>query len=171
MAGDEATFTANAPLATSFSWTVDGTAVSSTTNTLTHTFTTAGNHIVEVTATNSEGSTSANMTVEVFACDHITSLPYTQDFEATDAFDCWRFIDADGDGFTWDTDFLRDATDENGNPNPAGHNGSNGMIASASYINNYGALTPDNWMILPAIDVPAGSNLYLRWYAKGQDAT
>lgn len=165
MVDNEATFTANAPLATSFSWTVDGTAVSSTTNTLTHTFTTVGNHTVEVTATNSEGSNSASMTVEVFACDHITSFPYTMDFEATDVYDCWKFIDADGDGFTWDTDFLRD------NDTPAGHNGSNGMIASASYINNYGALTPDNWMILPAIDVPAGSNLYLSWYAKGQDAT
>ena len=162
MVDNSATFTANAPLATSFSWTVDGTAVSGTTNTLTYTFTATGNYTVEVTAINSEGSSSANMTVEVFTCEHITNFPYVQDFETSGVFECWKFVDADGDGYNWNTDYLRN------NTTPAGHNNSNGLVGSASWAQT--PLTPDNWMIMPAIDVPAGSNLYLNWFAKGQDA-
>ncbi|MBO7630059.1 MAG: choice-of-anchor J domain-containing protein, partial [Bacteroidales bacterium] len=79
-------------------------------------------------------------------------------------------VDADGDGYNWDPTFLRDRVDDESGEGYC-HNGSYGMISSASYINNVGALTPDNWLISPGITIPA--NYYtatLSWYAKGQDA-
>lgn len=171
-AGNASTFTAVSPLATSFAWTVDGSAVASTTNTMTYTFTTAGNHTVAVTASNSEGSATASMDVTVFACDAITAFPYVQNFENVDDFGCWNFVDADGDGYNWDLDFMRGYTDESGNPNPQGHNGSDGMVGSASYINGVGALTPDNWMITPALVLPSNADAFqLSWYVKAQDGS
>ena len=171
-AGSPATFTATAPLATSFAWTVDGTAVSSTTNTMTHTFTTGGNHTVAVTASNSEGSATASMTVNVFTCDQITSFPYNEDFENEATLDCWIFVDADGDGFNWDPSYLRDQVDDETGQGYA-HNGSYGMVASASwYSGTQSALTPDNWLISPEIVIPANySTASISWYAKGQDAS
>ena len=168
-AGSPATFVATAPLATSFAWTVDGTAVSSTTNTMSYTFTTGGNHTVAVTASNSEGSNTASMTVNVFTCDPITTFPFTEDFENEATLGCWTFVDADGDGYNWDPSFLRDVEDEDTGLG-YGNNGSYGIIASASYINYVGALTPDNWMITPEIVIPANGTYKLSWYAKGQDA-
>lgn len=166
------TFTAQSSTATSFSWTVDGNTVAEGCNTLTTSFSTTGNHTVAVTATNAVGSTTAIATVNIFSCDAITSFPFVADFEDEEYdYSCWRFIDADGDGYNWDTDFLRGMTDDQGNPSPMGHNGSNGLVASASYVNNVGPLTPDNWMVLPAMTLPQDETISLSWYAKGQDAT
>ena len=160
--GEQITYTANAPLATSFAWTVDGNAANTTGNTLTTSFTGAGEHTVSVVATNSVGnSTPASITVNVFSCDAITEFPWTANFEQAEGYECWKFIDADGDGANW---FLY-ANDEAS----YGYNNSHGLAMSASYDNNYGALTPDNWMVLPAMSLPEGSNLILSWYEKGQD--
>lgn len=165
---EEVTFTAAAPLATSFAWTVDGVDANTTGNTLTTSFTTAGNHTVQVVATNSIGnSTPATATINIFSCDAITTFPWIADFEEADIYGCWKFIDADGDGFNWNTDYLRDATGEDGNY--MGHNNSTGLVGSASWNQSTGALTPDNWMILPAMALPADAQLYLSWYEKGQD--
>ncbi len=53
----------------------------------------------------------------------------------------WTTIDADGDNYNWQaiTDF-------------GGHNGT-GVAASASYINNVGALTPDNYLVSPRVNL------------------
>ena len=167
--GTLVTFIANAPLATSFAWTVDGSAVAGNTNTMTTTFTAGGVHTVAVTASNSEGSSTASTTVNVISCDAITTFPYIQNFEDVEVYDCWTFIDADGDGFNWDPNYLRDFIDpETGEPNPQGHNGSNGLAGSASWYNQ-SVLFPDNWMITPAMAIPGGTNYQLAWYAKGQD--
>ena len=164
MTGATVTYTAISGNATSYAWTVDGTDANTTTNTLTTSFNTPGNHTVSVTATNNIGTSApASLTVYAYSCDAITEFPWSENFEQTDVFDCWSFIDADGDGYNWDADFLRGEG--------SGHNNSDGMMASASYINNIGALTPDNWMILPAMALPQGSNLTLSWYEKGQDSS
>ncbi|MBQ6156726.1 MAG: choice-of-anchor J domain-containing protein [Bacteroidales bacterium] len=71
----------------------------------------------------------------------------------------WTVIDADGDGYNWmpslqvSTSFYT-------------HSGE-GCITSASYVNNVGALTPDNWLITPQITVSAGDSVTF-WY-RGQD--
>ena len=70
----------------------------------------------------------------------------------------WTIIDADGDGYTWQ---LPTSTSW------GVHSGTSCMT-SASYINNLGALTPDNWLITPQLAVSAGDSISF-WY-KGQDA-
>ena len=77
------------------------------------------------------------------------------DFEDTEWMnDNWYVIDADGDGNGW-------------NYYSSGlkvHSGS-GALASASYDNNSGALTPDNWIITPVRELHGKFSF---WY-RGQD--
>lgn len=87
----------------------------------------------------------------------ITTFPWTEDFE-DDISECWTVYDNDGDGDNW---FLSEGYS---------HMGSTSAF-SASYDPNYGPLTPDNWLISPAISLPSGSNMQLSWYAKGLDAS
>ena len=92
----------------------------------------------------------------------ITSFPWTEDFENGTALPTgFSVIDNDGDGYNWDYTYYTSSA--------MGNNGSTGFMSSASYINNVGALTPDNWLILPAFTLPAGSNFDLSWYALGYD--
>ena len=75
------------------------------------------------------------------------------DFEDTDQLEGWGIIDADGDSIYWQ--YINQYT------NP--HSG-NANLTSASY--NGTALTPDNWLISPA--VPMGGKV--SFWAAGQDA-
>lgn len=70
----------------------------------------------------------------------------------------WTIIDNDGDGYNW---FIWNANtlDGNGNPTVLGK----GCATSASYQS--GALTPDNWLITPQIDLQGTLKVWLR----GQD--
>lgn len=151
-----ATFTAVSPLAETFAWTVDGTAVSSTSNTLNHTFTTTGNHTVGVTVTNSVGSATASFTVNVYSCDGVQNLPYFEGFDG--GLGCWSDIDNDGDGYSW--------TSTVGTTIPA-YNG-DGAVMSNSYVNNVGPLEPDNWLISPAIAIPS-EGAQISWFVAAQD--
>lgn len=74
----------------------------------------------------------------------------------------WMVVDVDGDGYTWDATFQYQE-------NPSDAYMGDGMIASASYINEEGALFPDNWLISPAISIPG--NAILTFWVKGQDAS
>ena len=82
-------------------------------------------------------------------CDVITVYPYTQDFSVVPA--CWSAIDADGDGYGWE--LLA------------------GAMHSASYDNNDGVLTPDNWLITPQFQLTANTNYEVTWNANPQDAS
>ena len=137
-AGEQVTFTATSGTATSYAWTVDGTAVSANGNVLTHTFTTAGNHTVAVTANNAAGSSApVSITIQVIDCS-ITSLPYNQGFEDATA-NCWSF----GEGFY----FIND-------PQYAQYaNSGNGFIYGI-YDENADC---DQWAISPAITMPANA--------------
>ncbi|NEN23263.1 T9SS type A sorting domain-containing protein [Cryomorpha ignava] len=65
--------------------------------------------------------------------------------------DCWQTIDADGDGNSW-------------NLLPAANLAFDGVVAarSESYINppGAGAITPDNYLITPLLDIVDGDSLY-----------
>ncbi len=67
----------------------------------------------------------------------------------------WTTIDADGDGNNW-SDLGMD-----------GHNGG-ACISSQSYINYVGPLTPDNYLVSPAVTLGAGSTF--SFWACAQDA-
>jgi hypothetical protein len=61
----------------------------------------------------------------------------------------WTLIDADGDGRNWLGMVL---------------GGVNGTVAvSESFVNGFGPLTPDNYMISGEIDIPANGSTVLRW--------
>lgn len=92
-------------------------------------------------------------------CSTPANLPFTEDFEA-ELTACWTLIDNDNDGNGWY------------NVSELGleaHDGT-GAFTSASYINNVGALTPDNWLITPALVIPAEGG-YISWYDAAQDAS
>ena len=79
------------------------------------------------------------------------------DFESEDQFAEWTNIDSDGDGNVW---IYTNGTTTKGNSGT-------GKIQSASYINNVGALTPDNWLVSPEVELGGKVSLY----ACGQDAS
>ena len=74
----------------------------------------------------------------------------------------WIAIDDDGDGFNWDPSVAVGNFTTNSGA---------GCVVSASYDNdNSVALTPDNWLISPAVVIPASAqDVTLSWWAKGQD--
>ncbi|MBR2959706.1 MAG: leucine-rich repeat protein [Bacteroidales bacterium] len=86
----------------------------------------------------------------------ISALPYTLDFGDWNLYtSCWHTLDQDGDGNGWNLSLY----------------GISGYgLSSASYDNSLGALTPDNWLISPAIELADTTMPQLRWYARGRDA-
>lgn len=167
--GSSATFTAVSTLAESFAWTVDGNAVSGTSNTMNYTFTSTGNHTVAVTATNSQGSASASLNVNVYSCGSAVNIPFAENFDGG-INECWTILDADGDGYSWESSanpvsYFVPGTDLSGN----GHNGSTGFALSGSYSNvTSEALTPNNWLITPMINL--SENATLKFWVNAQDA-
>ena len=147
------TFTAAGPSTASYSWSFDGgnpataTGMSATTS-----FAATGNHTVTLTCTIDGETATATHSINIVSCD--VTLPWTCGFEANESLDCWTFIDADGDGNNWmrSTDYFSGFY----------HNGSDALI-SASYTNQLGALTPDNYAITPKITVPA-EGATLEWW-------
>lgn len=169
MAGEEVTFTFHGPVDASY--TVDfqgGEFVRATGATVaapataTGMWNEAGTYTVTVEATNSLGTATATASITIISCDAITSFPYEMGFEAGDDIACWSFVDADGDGYGWDC--TQWANSEYTNTGA-------GAVGSASFINNIGALTPDNWMITPAIQLPAEGGAKISWYVGGVDAS
>lgn len=81
----------------------------------------------------------------------------------------WVTVDADNDGYTWESgsnpvSYFVEGTSLAGN----GHNGSADFVVSGSYSNVYGELTPDNWLISPAVTL--SSNADLTFWVCAQDA-
>ena len=143
-------------------WTFQGgNPATATGDTVTSTFDVVGTYNVSLTLTSEAGTDTKNTT--------ITIMPYAyyMDFEDETECDNWTYIDADGDGRNWSLGYLRGQG--------AGHDGSNGLIGSAStYRNSSGqwvALSPDNWFFTDAIELPDNDNLTLTWFEKGQDGT
>ncbi|MCR5549874.1 MAG: choice-of-anchor J domain-containing protein [Bacteroidales bacterium] len=82
----------------------------------------------------------------------------------------WTQIDANNDGMGWEhssnpVSYFPTGVDLTG----TGHNGSTAYILSGSFTNvSQTAITPDNWLITPAINLTANSTL--RFYVCAQDA-
>ncbi len=84
----------------------------------------------------------------------------TEGFEIEDDLGGFTLIDADGDGYNW----MSHMNVEGEQGQFITHTG-NGCVFSQSYINNVGALTPDNWLVTP-LAVLAGE---FSFWACGQD--
>lgn len=147
-----ATFTAVSGNAGSYAWTVDGTAVTETSNTLSYTFATSGTHSVQVVATNTVGSTSASATIEAIECEAIATIPYTEDFE--NHIICWDTISMNHAN---DAYFGIVAASEAG---VAAHSGNN-VFQFSSYAdaNDY-----NQYLITPEISIAEGSVAVKFWY-------
>ncbi|MBQ1654756.1 MAG: choice-of-anchor J domain-containing protein, partial [Bacteroidales bacterium] len=115
--------------------------------------------MVVTATTNTTANISWDGTVDSYVVRYAPgTIVLSEDFE-NGMPEGWTTIDVDGDGDVW------------ANAGMAGHE-SEGCITSKSYDNNYGALTPDNWLITPAIELPSdASAIDLQFYANGQDAS
>lgn len=141
----------------SVEWTFEnGTPATATGATATCSWSTPGTYNVTVTVTNANGSVTENGTINVL--NYVAFF----DFENVSDYANWTFIDADGDGFNWTLDYLRNQGEC--------YDNSNGMLASASWNNQVGALNPNDWVFTSAITLPNESSLSLTWFDKGQDA-
>jgi M6 family metalloprotease-like protein len=99
----------------------------------------------EVTLTWKSGQTASNV---LFSEGFEAGIPST-----------WTQIDADGDGNLWY------GLNTNQNPQLIPHSGI-GFVTSASYSS--APLTPDNWLITPAVTLTSGE--HLSYYIGAQDA-
>ncbi len=159
--GQNLTYTVTGPSAASYAWTFDGgTPATATGTSVNVSFATAGSHNITVTATLDGETGSASTNVNIIECS-LQTLPFRCGFESNENTECWTFFDADGDGYGWDLNYW--------NGSNYHHNGT-GVAGSASFINQVGVLTPDNWMITPQIQVPA-EGATLNWYVGGVDAS
>ena len=84
-------------------------------------------------------------------------------FESEEPIACWNNIDNDGDGYSWQHGASYFGSQH-------AHSGSD-FFASASYINNVGALTPDNWLVTPQLQLTTGNNYTLTWYDAAMDTS
>ena len=82
----------------------------------------------------------------------------TEGFEAGEVPAGWTLIDADGDGNNWESDPFNEEPGQ-------GRNGGK-CISSASFINNFGPVTPDNYLITPMV---TGAT-QVKYWVSGQDA-
>jgi len=75
----------------------------------------------------------------------------------------WSFLDADGDGNIFGI-YSAGGMEPDGNVNTTGTNAS---LTSFSYLNGYGALTPDNYAFMPLTKILPGARI--EFYAAGFD--
>lgn len=114
-----------------------------------------------VEATNSYGSSVQDGPFQfLIEEDHtISSLPWSESFEAAQFPPLgWQVRDEDADGQCW---LQHDALD-------AAHTGLH-SATSASYLNNVGPLTPDNWLITPPVVIPSTQEYIVEYYVGAQD--
>ena len=90
---------------------------------------------------------------------------FSQNFNNSVLPEGWTTIDADGDGYNW---VLTNQMAAYGyNSNNDGHYGTVGMT-SGSYHGSVGALTPDNYLVTPKVNLVQGSTF--SFWACAQDA-
>lgn len=115
-----------------------------------------GNATITATA----GSVTTNLSVTVLPQIQALTVPYMENFEDTTTFDNWTVIDKDADGYGWYHGMKHDFSNK---PKTFTTHSETGCVASASYINDVGALTPDNWLFSPAIRLDPSSNYLCCW--------
>ena len=160
--GTTARFVAMGPASTTYIWSFPGAVPSSASgDTATTTWNTPGTYNVILTGNHGGTLLRDTLPVTVVSCN-VTGFPYTMGFENSESTMCWNSVDNDGDGYGW-----KKASEVFSGS--VAHGGSDCMV-SASYINGVGALTPDNWLVSPCLNLTAGNNYTLTWYDAGTDS-
>ncbi|MBO4875011.1 MAG: choice-of-anchor J domain-containing protein [Bacteroidales bacterium] len=108
---------------------------------------------------------SAYSTVFSFTtpCGAITEFPWNEGFE--NGIDCWTLVDGDADGYEWYEINLPQASQSN----LLSTHGGSYMMTSASWASS--PLTPNNWLISPALDLTALSGTIKLSYFVGGHQT
>ena len=91
---------------------------------------------------------------------------FSQNFNNSVLPEGWTTIDADGDGYNWVLTTQTSAYGYSGHND--GHYGTVGMT-SGSYHGSVGALTPDNYLVTPKVNLVQGSTF--SFWACAQDAS
>jgi len=78
-----------------------------------------------------------------------------ESFELSLLPECWSLIDEDEDGYNWDVSYQ--VLDENG-ITVSGNTGV-GYLTSASFDNSEGVLNPDNYLVLPQLNIQPNEDL------------
>ena len=138
------TFTANATVAETYAWTVDGTAAG-TEESLTYAFDTPGNHTIGLTVGNSTGSADATpLTINIISCD-AHALPYIVNLD--EGFGtCW---DREG----WDTITM------------GGNTYAYSMSAQSVFGMYMMDLHQDNWLVTEPLTMPESGSYSIKWKA------
>ena len=138
------TFTANAIVAETYAWTVDGTAAG-TEESLTYAFDTPGNHTIGLTVGNSTGSADATpLTINIISCD-AHALPYIVNLD--EGFGtCW---DSEG----WDTITM------------GGNTYAYSMSAQSVFGMYMMDLHQDNWLVTEPLTMPESGSYSIKWKA------
>lgn len=113
---------------------------------------------------------SCTSTQEVYktVCSHYDVSAGNEEVILSESFDNgvlpdgWSTIDNDGDGYAWD------AGQSYNIGSWTNHTGA-GCVSSASYRSDVGALSPDNWLITPALNIPTEGVTTFSWWATAQD--
>lgn len=155
------TFTAEGPAAATYNWTFEGATPATATGTsATVNFTTSGTFNITLSATLNEETATASSQITIIDCSAPSQLPYSIGFEATESLSCALVYDYDEDGYSW-------MLGSSAFSNPIARSG-NDALGSASFINGIGALTPDNWFVLPRVHIPA-NDANIEWYDYAAD--
>lgn len=117
---------------------------------------TPGNHSGNITLTSGTNSETIYVSGNAVDCSAPVAIPFIEEFEA-ELSGCWTILDEDGDGLSWMSVGMNPYEGE-------------GCISSASYDQDLGALTPDNWLISPALAIPS-QGATLSFYVNAQDAS
>ncbi|MDR1758131.1 MAG: choice-of-anchor J domain-containing protein [Bacteroidales bacterium] len=113
-----------------------------------------GNAIETATLSSGETIATLSLTGTSYECASSYDLPFYDDFETNSAY-CWTMIDADGDGDNWFIGTLSETET---------------VLASYSYVDDNPYFTPDNWIVSPALRIPAtGANIQWRAAAFSAD--
>ena len=85
---------------------------------------------------------------------------YSWDFETDDQLNDWMIYDSDGDGYNWGVYVYDDVYDYMNYAN----SGVTALVSS-SYISGEGALTPDNYLISPTVNLNGTLSFWTRNYS------
>lgn len=121
--------------------------------------TAAGSHSGTVTLTCGSLTKTVSVYGSAVDCSAAQALPYFDGFEDGIGA-CYLNVDNDGDDYAWADNIYTEWQYE-------AYEG-DGCAMSASYINDVGALNPDNWLITPALIIPS-QGAKVSWYVAAQD--
>ena len=153
--GAPTTFTATHTTGTVVTWNfVDGTPTTATGDTVAVTWSTTGWRQISASVSNSHGTGTDNLWVNVVDCDQpITIYPYRLGFEATENMVCVDTLDYDNDGYGWN--FSDDR-----------HNGQRAFASNGTIWNGnaWVQAAADDWLILPKMATLQNASYSLNWY-------